>query len=215
MTIDPGTIGVALAHAYRRLEQCRFSDTLWRRRLEVWSADRAIQQQIASRFGWLDVSTIISPHLSRLRAFAESIRASGVSDVILLGMGGSSLAPEVLRAVIGVAPGFPRFQVLDSVDPDAVRAAMARPATSLFVLASKSGSTIEPNSMAAEAERRVREAGVTEPGSRFVAIKDEAPALHDRHRAADLPPAAATARLFRTARLPAARPIGERLIRAD
>ncbi len=182
ITIDPGTIDVALEQAYRRLEQCRFADALWTRRLEVWSADRTVQQQIANRLGWLDVPTIVSPHLPRLRTFAESVRDSGVSDVILLGMGGSSLAPEVLRAVIGVAPGFPRFQVLDSVDPDAVRAAMARPATSLFVLASKSGSTIEPNAMAAEAERRVREAGVTEPGSRFVAITDEDTALHRRAR---------------------------------
>jgi len=123
VTIDSGTIDIALDHACRRLEQRRFAAALWTR---------------------------------RLRAFAESIRTSGVSDIILLGMGGSSLAPEVLRAVIGIAPGFPRFQVLDAVDPDAVRAAMARPATSLFVLASKSGATIEPNSMAAEAERRIR-----------------------------------------------------------
>ena len=182
ITFDPGTIDVALEQAYRRLEQCRFADALWTRRLDVWSADPTVQLQIANRLGWLDVPTIVSPHLPRLRTFAESVRDSGVSDVILLGMGGSSLAPEVLRAVIGVAPGFPRFQVLDSVDPDAVRAAMARPATSLFVLASKSGSTIEPNAMAAEAERRVREAGVTEPGSRFVAITDENTALHSRAR---------------------------------
>ncbi|MBF8299817.1 MAG: Glucose-6-phosphate isomerase, partial [Acidobacteria bacterium] len=180
--IDPGTIAVALERAYRRLEQCRFADALWTRRLEVWSADRAVQETIAHRLGWLDAATTVSPHVPRLRAFAESIRDSGITDVILLGMGGSSLAPEVLRAIIGVAPGFPRFQVLDSVDPDAVRAAMARPATSLFVLASKSGSTIEPNAMAAEAERRVREAGVTEPGSRFVAITDEGTALDRRAR---------------------------------
>ncbi|MBI2829017.1 MAG: glucose-6-phosphate isomerase [Acidobacteria bacterium] len=178
--IDPGTLGGALEKAYRRLEQCRFAEALRTRRLDVWSTDRALQQQIATRLGWLDASAIVSPHLPRLRALAESIRDSGVTDIILLGMGGSSLAPEVLRAVIGVAPGFPRFQVLDSVDPDAVRAAMARPATSLFVLASKSGSTIEPNSMAAEAERRVREAGVSEPGSRFVAITDQDTTLHRR-----------------------------------
>ena len=178
VTIDPGTIDVALEHAYRRLEQCRFADALWTRRLEVWSADRAVQQTIANRLGWLDVLATVSPRLPRLCAFAESIRDSGVSDIILLGMGGSSLAPEVLRGVIGVAPGFPRFQVLDSVDPDAVRAAMARPATSMFLLASKSGSTIEPNALAAEAERRVREAGVADPRSRFVAITDEGTPLH-------------------------------------
>ena len=184
ITIDSGTIdaalSVALDDAYSRLERCRFADALWARRLDIWSADRTVQQQIGNRLGWLDATTTVSPQLPRLRACAESIRDSGVSDIILLGMGGSSLAPEVLRAVIGVAPGFPRFQVLDSVDPDAVRAAMTRPASSLFVLASKSGSTIEPNAMAAEAERRVREAGVPEPGSHFVAITDEGTALHRR-----------------------------------
>ena len=102
----------------------------------------------------------VAPHLPRLRAFAERIRQEGISDVVLMGMGGSSLAPEVLRRVVGVAPGWPRFRVLDSVDPDAVRDAMANAATSLFVLASKSGSTIEPNTMAAEAQRRVRAAGI-------------------------------------------------------
>jgi glucose-6-phosphate isomerase len=178
--IDPGTIAVALETAYSRLEQCRFADALWMRRLDVWSEDRAVQEKIANRLGWLDAPAIVHPHLPRLRTFAASIGDSGVTDVVLLGMGGSSLAPEVLRACLGIAPGFPRFQVLDSVDPDAVRAAMGRPATSLFVLASKSGSTIEPNVMAAEAERRVREAGVTQPGSRFVAITDDNTALHRR-----------------------------------
>jgi transaldolase/glucose-6-phosphate isomerase len=68
--------------------------------------------------------------------------------------------------------------VLDSVDPDAVREAFETQATSLFFLASKSGTTIEPNVMAAEAERRIRAAGITEPGSRFMAITDEGTALH-------------------------------------
>ena len=178
--IDPGTIDAAIEHAYRRLEQGRFADALWTRRLDMWSADPAVRRTIASRLGWLDAPAIVYPHMPRLRAFAESVRDSGITDIILLGMGGSSLAPEVLRAVIGVAPGYPRFQVLDSIDPDAVRAALARPTTSLFVLASKSGSTIELTAMAAEAERRVREADVIKPGSHFVAITDEGTALHRR-----------------------------------
>ena len=64
----------------------------------------------------------VTPQLARVRALAESIRSEGLTDIVLLGMGGSSLAPEVLRQVLGVAPGFPRFRMLDSVDPDAVRA---------------------------------------------------------------------------------------------
>ncbi len=95
-------------------------------------------------------------------------------------MGGSSLAPEVLRQVLGVAPGYPRFRMLDSVDPDAVRDAFEQAATSMFILASKSGSTIEPNVMAAEARARVIASGEPDWASRFVAITDEGTALHQR-----------------------------------
>ena len=178
--IHPGPIHAALDEAYRRLEESRFADALWSRRLDVWSADPAVQQKIANRLGWVESLAFIMPHVPRLRGFAESVRTGGITDVVLLGMGGSSLAPEVLRAVFGVTRGFPRFQVLDSDDPDAVRAAMAHAGSSLFVLASKSGSTIEPNVMAAEAEWRLRAAGVAEPWSRFVAITDEGTALHTR-----------------------------------
>ncbi len=179
-TIYPGPVHGALDEAYRRIETRGFAGALWSRSLDVWSADPAVQQKIANRLGWLESLAFVTPHLPRVRAVAESVKASGITDIVLLGMGGSSLAPEVLRSVVGVAPGFPRFQVLDSVDPDAVRAAMAHVATSLFVLASKSGSTIEPNVMAAEAERRLRDAGIADPWSRFIAITDEGTALHAR-----------------------------------
>lgn len=96
------------------------------------------------------------PHVARWRAFADAVRHEAITDVVRLGMGGSSLAAEVLRAVAAPAAGRPRFQVLDSIDPDAVRPAMERPATSLFIVASKSGSTIEVDALAAEAARRVR-----------------------------------------------------------
>jgi glucose-6-phosphate isomerase len=179
-TIHPGPIHAALEAAFGRLEEGRFADALWSRRLDVWSADPAVQQKIANRLGWLEAVPFVLPRLPRVRAFAESVKTSGITDIVLLGMGGSSLAPEVLRAVFGVARGFPRFHVLDSVDPDAVRAGMAQTGSSLFILASKSGSTIEPNVLAAEAEWRLRAAGVSEPWSRFVAITDENTALHAR-----------------------------------
>ena len=139
----------------------------------MWSSDADIQRKISNRLGWLDAAETMRAYVPRVRAFAESVKQGGFTDVVLLGMGGSSLASEVMRGVIGVARGFPRFQVLDSVDPDAVRDAMERSATTLFILASKSGSTIELASLAAEAERRVRAAAVIEPGSHFVAITDD------------------------------------------
>ena len=179
-TISPGPLHAALDEAFHRLEARGFADALWSRKLDVWSTDAAVQQKIANRLGWLESLAFVTPHLPRVRTAAESVRTSGITDIVLLGMGGSSLAPEVLREVIGVAPGYPRFHVLDSVDPDAVRAAMTHAGTSVFVLASKSGSTIEPNVMAAEAERRLREAGIADPWSRFIAITDEGTTLHKR-----------------------------------
>ena len=175
--IEPGPL-TALEDSYARLDRLRFADALWRKQLDVWSADPAVQSLIATRLGWLDALNVVTPQLPRLRAFADGVRRDGFTHVVLLGMGGSSLAPEVLRQVLAAQNSTPSFHVLDSVDPDAVRAAMAHAATSLFIVASKSGSTIEPTTMAAEAKRRVIEAGHTQWASRFVAITDEGTGLH-------------------------------------
>ena len=175
--IEPGPL-TALEDSYARLDRLRFADALWRKQLDVWSADPAVQSLIATRLGWLDALNVVTPQLPRLRAFADGVRRDGFTHVVLLGMGGSSLAPEVLRQFLAAHNSTPSFHVLDSVDPDAVRAAMAHAATSLFIVASKSGSTIEPTTMAAEAKRRVIEAGHTQWASRFVAITDEGTGLH-------------------------------------
>ncbi len=165
-----------------RLDEIGFADALWARRLEVWSADAPTLDKVRHRLGWLDAVDAVVPHAARMRALAESIRAERLTDVVLMGMGGSSLAPEVLRQVLGVAPGYPRFRMLDSVDPDAVRAVFDSAATSLFILASKSGTTIEPNVMAAEARRRLIASGAPSWAKHFVAITDEHTALHQRAR---------------------------------
>ena len=173
-----------LLHLYEvlgaRLDALGFADALWARRLDVWTTAGEVQDTIRNRLGWLTALDAVTPQLDRVRGFADTLRGSTISDVVLLGMGGSSLAPEVLRQVLGVAPGYPRFRMLDSVDPDAVRDAFDRAATSLFIVASKSGSTIEPNVLAAEARARVMAAGVSAWASRFVAITDDNTDLHRR-----------------------------------
>jgi len=180
VSLESGALGADIDRALDRLARFRFADVLWNRELAVWTPDETVQQKIAHRLGWLTALDFVKPHLDRLRGFAEGVRSGGFTDVVLLGMGGSSLAPEVMRQVLGVAPGYPRFRMLDSVDPEAVRDAMAHAATSLFVFASKSGGTIEPNVMAAEAKARVEAAGHTPWSSRVVAITDENTALHQR-----------------------------------
>ena len=138
----------------------------------TWSTDPAIQQKIANRLGWLSSPALMAESVARVKAFAEGVRRDGFTDVVLLGMGGSSLAPEVLRAVVGAAPGWPRLHMLDSTDPAAVLAVTTPPKTTLFLLASKSGTTIEPNSLAAHFRRVLADAGIERWADHFVAITD-------------------------------------------
>ena len=100
---------------------------LWRRDPSLWSTDASVQEKIANRLGWLRSPTLMAESIGRLEMFADAVKRDGFSHVVLLGMGGSSLAPEVLRAVLGAVPGWPRFQMLDSTDPAAVRAAATPP----------------------------------------------------------------------------------------
>jgi transaldolase/glucose-6-phosphate isomerase len=177
-TIEPGPLTTAVERAYARLDQLHFADALWRKQLDVWSDDPGVQKKVAGRLGWLTALDVVTPQLARLRACADAVRRDGFTHVVLLGMGGSSLAPEVLRQVLRHSAATPEFRVLDSVDPDAVRATMTHPETSLFIVASKSGTTIEPNTMAAEARRRVIAAGHADWAKRFIAITDDGTELH-------------------------------------
>ena len=179
-TITPRSLAKPFDAACARLDSAQFASSLWSRRLDVWTADPAVRQLIANRLGWLTALDFVTPLVPRMRAFADSVTQSGFTDIVLLGMGGSSLAPEVLRQVLCAPNRTPRFRVLDSVDPDAVRTAMARAKDTLFVLASKSGSTIEPNVMAEEAKRRVIADGHADWAKRFIAITDPDTALHKR-----------------------------------
>src|SRR5262245_9522848 len=120
LALTPGPLSESIAaHADRA---ARAAEGMWRRAPAVWSSDAAPQRKIADRLGWLTSPRLMANSLARLKAFADAVKKDGVADVVLLGMGGSSLAPEVIRAVIGVESGWPRFHMLDSTDPAAVRA---------------------------------------------------------------------------------------------
>jgi RpiB/LacA/LacB family sugar-phosphate isomerase len=163
----------AVAAARERLVRLDAGTRLWRRDPALWSDDEAVQAAIAGRLGWLDAPRTFRAHIADLRAFAESVRAEGFTDVVLLGMGGSSLAAEVLARTFEPAPGGLGFTLLDTTDPGAIAAALARlklPRT-LVLVASKSGTTAESLALyrffRAEMERRVERAG-----AHFVAITD-------------------------------------------
>src|SRR5262245_28052246 len=169
-SIVPGPVADAVSSTAPTA--ARAADGLWKRDPSVWSGDSVVREKIVNRLGWLASPALILASVDRLRHVADDVRQSGFDDVVLLGMGGSSLAPEVLRAVVGVASGWPRFHMIDSTDPAAVRALDTAPARTLYILASKSGGTIEPNSLAAHFRRRLEHGGVSRWGAHFIAITD-------------------------------------------
>jgi transaldolase/glucose-6-phosphate isomerase len=157
---------------------------VWRRDAGLWGPPGA--PEVGDRLGWLDAPTTSLGQVGEIEAFVAECRAEGIRDVVLLGMGGSSLAPEVVRrslaAAGGPTPGAPRLTVLDSVDPDAVAAVEASTdfEHALFLVSTKSGGTIETLSLArrllATAQRSL---GTERPGRSFVAITDPGGTLLD------------------------------------
>ena len=132
----------------------------------VWAPEGT--PEVANRLGWLTIAEGSAAQVGEIEAFAGDVRAAGIEDVVLLGMGGSSLAPEVLRRAFGAAAGHPRLHVLDSTDAQTIAAVGAgvEPARTLFIVSSKSGGTIEPLSLFAHFHSLI------EDGSHFVAITD-------------------------------------------
>ena len=148
---------------------------LWAGDASLWSG-----RDEADWLGWLSVVERSLTQVDELQAFAEEIRAAGIRHVVLLGMGGSSMAPEVIRETLGVQPGFPELQVLDSTNPAQLLAVEATidPARTLFVVSSKSGSSLEPNILMDYFLARVDElAGAESAGSHFIAITDPGSSL--------------------------------------
>src|SRR3954469_18015656 len=181
LRISPGPIANRVG-ADRASAQ-RAAAAMWRHEPSAWSVSPEVQHTIANRLGWLTSPGLMADSLERLAAFADGTKRDGFTDVVLLGMGGSSLAPEVLRAIVGTAPGWPRFRMLDSTDPDAIRAAATTPRQTLYLLASKPGTTIEPNTLAAHFRRTLEDAGIARWSDHFVAITDEGTELARRARA--------------------------------
>ncbi|MEO6237862.1 MAG: glucose-6-phosphate isomerase [Vicinamibacterales bacterium] len=154
---------------------------IWQRDVSVWTSepDGSAARSIANRLGWLDVPSGMLPELEGVEALADEVRRDGISTMYLLGMGGSSLCAEVMRAVYGMRQGFPRVVVLDTTDEAAITG-VARdldPARALFLVASKSGGTIEPASMEKLFWARMTTALGESAGRHFVAVTDPATEL--------------------------------------
>lgn len=149
----------------------------------LWASDHRLWRpqptEIENRLGWLTVAEQMQDRASPLKAFANSVRDDGFRHVVLLGMGGSSLGPEVLRQSFRLTRGYPELIVLDSTVPGAVRevSRTIKPARTLFILASKSGGTIEVLSLFAHFWNLVARAKGNSGGNQFIAVTDPGTSL--------------------------------------
>src|SRR3989441_9525630 len=175
----PGGLEAAYRAALESLARKEAVARLFRRDASLWKNEPEHQKIILNRLGWLDSPRWLGGRIEDLTAFASEVRSEGFTRVLLLGMGGSSLAPEVLAEVLTAAPGAPTLEVLDSTDPAAIRAAEAshRLDRTFFLVSSKSGRTIETLSQYRYFRTRLEELRVKDPRCRFAAVTDEGSAL--------------------------------------
>lgn len=160
-----GAIGAPVEARLKQLADDNIVGRIWELDHTVWKPDPT---EITNRLGWLSVAENISDDIPDLTAFAKGVAADGYTTAVLLGMGGSSLAPEVLYETFGAAPGALDLIVLDTTSPQQITDAESRIdlATTLFIVASKSGTTLETRSHLEYFWAKIPD------GQHFVAITD-------------------------------------------
>ncbi len=176
MHVNLGALHGTVEAALHEMALTRLVARLWSKDHQLWKPEPT---EIANRLGWLTVAEQLREKVGPLQSFVQGVRSAGFRDVVLLGMGGSSLGPEVFRCSFGSTRGFPRLWVLDSTVPGFVRQVTKtiNPAKTLFILASKSGGTIEVMSLYAHFSGLVAKARKNTGGAQFIAITDPGTSL--------------------------------------
>ncbi|MGH9541024.1 MAG: bifunctional transaldolase/phosoglucose isomerase [Terriglobales bacterium] len=169
--------------ALDQIEKRKVVTDVWRKDPSAWTSDSSVGAKITNRLGWLPLPEMMLEQAPVLDAFVATCLGAGFRHAVLLGMGGSSLAPEVFRQIFGVAAGKLELTVLDTTDPVTIARvdATLNYAEALFIVSSKSGGTIEPNSLFAyfwdRATRQLNGASARNVGGHFIAITDEGTSL--------------------------------------
>lgn len=174
VTYSVGLLQPKIDEALNEFQHTNLVRRLWGKDPTVWHHDPAHQEIIRNALGWLRITEQQLSSIPRLLALAKEIKEAGFQHVLILGMGGSSLCPEVCRMTFGLIPGYPELHVLDSTVPSQVRAFDHRVelAKTLCVVASKSGSTTEPLVFQKYFFERMRQVVGEKAGNHFVAITD-------------------------------------------
>lgn len=174
-----GRLEPAVKGALAKLDQEKFCQRLADRDATLWKKEPAHQAIIKNALGWLTVSESMLEHTDQVLSFVEGVVKEGYQHAVVLGMGGSSLCPDVCRETFGSRAGYPALEVLDSTVPVAVARLEQSldPAKTLFLVSSKSGGTTETLSFFKHFYERVRKLRGERAGANFVAITDPGTSL--------------------------------------
>ncbi len=174
VTYSLGAMQTHVDESLKEIQEKNLVRRIWAKDPTVWHQSPEHQKIIRHALGWLTISQEQLPHIVRLQTVAKDIQEAGFTHVLLLGMGGSSLCPEVLRMTYGVMEGYPELHVLDSTVPSQVRSFEQQVDLSktICVVASKSGSTTEPLVFQKYFFERMRQEVGEKAGEHFIAITD-------------------------------------------
>jgi transaldolase/glucose-6-phosphate isomerase len=173
--------------ALDRLASSDFLKRIWAHDATLWSSDTDAVAIIKKALGWLDIQQHMLEEVAGLKSFAREAKDFFESAVVC-GMGGSSLAPDIIADTFGLTAGYPRLHVLDSTSPQQIKEleGTIHIATTLFIISSKSGTTTEPNAFYAYFHDKVsKEIGAASAGRNFVAITDPGTKLDKEAQEAD------------------------------
>ncbi len=197
-----GESGPAYEAAVTRARDETWATRLFDRDVTLWSSDPRVQAEITERLGWLDAPTHFGDRIAGLEGFGDAVVAEGFTTAVVAGMGGSSLAPDVLNRTFGSQEGYLSLRILDSTDPAYVAATLddLDPLRTMTIIASKSGTTVEPNAFLETTWKRTEDAleaihhhTYEGPGAFVIAITDPGRSLdaiphHDDFREVFLNP---------------------------
>lgn len=174
-----GCYGGLVKERLHLLDKQNFSERLRAKDASLWKNDPKIQKQIRNRLGWLTVTETMVKSIGKLMGFTRSVKDAGFTHIVLLGMGGSSICPEVCRKTYGVMAGYPDLQVMDSTDPASILniEKSVNLKTCLFILASKSGTTIEVQSLYQYFSEELKASRHGSIGGHFAVITDPGTSL--------------------------------------
>ena len=178
-SISLGSYKASVDVALDEIKKNRIMERIWKKDHTVWKPDPA---EITNRMGWLHSPKHMLEKVDEINAVVGAVRADGYTHALLLGMGGSSLAPEVFRKTLGVKKGYLELEILDSTDPGAVLAYAERfdVHKTLFIVSTKSGGTVETFSFMKYFYNIVAQAlGPDRAGRHFIAITDPGSKLAD------------------------------------